>query len=194
MPSERFARLTARTLVVSQDNIDTDQILPARFLTTTSRDGLGKEAAFYDWRFAADGSPKDGAPFPLSGAGDRQVLVAGRNFGCGSSREHAPWALLDYGFRAIVSSDIADIFKSNALKNGLLPIEVPADIHDTLLATSGAEVSIDLEGNLLELSDGQTFRFAVEPFARHCLLQGIDPLAHLLAHEMDIEAYEAQLA
>ena len=121
MQPDPFKRLEARTLVVRQSNIDTDQIIPARFLTTTTREGLGK-SAFYDWRYTGDDQPKNASPFPVAGAGDRQVLVAGPNFGCGSSREHAPWALLDYGFRAVVSSDIADIFKSNALKNGLLPV------------------------------------------------------------------------
>ena len=132
MQPDPFTRLEARTLVVRQSNIDTDQIIPARFLTTTTREGLGANA-FYDWRYTADDQPKNASPFPVAGAGDRQVLVAGPNFGCGSSREHAPWALLDYGFRAVVSSDIADIFKSNSLKNGLLPVEVDAETHAALL-------------------------------------------------------------
>ena len=132
MQPDPFKRLEARTLVVRQSNIDTDQIIPARFLTTTTREGLGANA-FYDWRYTADDQPKNASPFPVAGAGDRQVLVAGPNFGCGSSREHAPWALLDYGFRAVVSSDIADIFKSNSLKNGLLPVEVATVDTDATL-------------------------------------------------------------
>ncbi|MEB3414893.1 3-isopropylmalate dehydratase small subunit [Alteriqipengyuania sp. WL0013] len=190
MQPEPFTTLTAKTLVVRQENVDTDQIIPARFLTTTSRNGLGK-AAFYDWRYTADGSAKNTSPFPVSGAGERQVLVAGRNFGCGSSREHAPWALLDYGFRAVISSDIADIFTSNALKNGLLPVQVPSDVHEWLLANPGAEVTLDLEAGELRLPEGRTVAFHTEAFARHCLLNGVDPLGHLLAHDGEIAAYEA---
>ena len=193
MSRDRFERLTARTLVVPQANIDTDQIIPARFLTTTARDGLGK-AAFYDWRYTADGTPKNSSPFPPDGPGERQVLVAGPNFGCGSSREHAPWALLDYGFRVVVSSDIADIFKSNAVKNGLLPVEVPADIHARLLASPGATVSVDLESNQLVMGDETSVAFEVEPFARHCLLEGIDPLGHLLSQDAAIAAFEGEAA
>lgn len=190
MQREPFKRLEAQTLVLPQANIDTDQIIPARFLTTTSRDGLGA-SAFYDWRYTADDQPKNASPFPVAGAGERQVLVAGPNFGCGSSREHAPWALLDYGFRAVVSSDIADIFKSNALKNGLLPVEVDADTHAALLASPGAAIAIDLEECTLTTEDGIEARFVVEPFARRCLLDGVDPLGHILAHEADIAAFEA---
>ena len=190
MQPEPFERLEARTLVVRQSNIDTDQIIPARFLTTTTREGLGK-SAFYDWRYTGDDQPKNASPFPVAGAGDRQVLVAGPNFGCGSSREHAPWALLDYGFRAVVSSDIADIFKSNALKNGLLPIEVDAETHAALLERPGVSITIDLEECSLATEDGLEASFAVEPFARRCLLDGVDPLGHIIAHERQIAAYEA---
>ncbi|MEW4448858.1 3-isopropylmalate dehydratase small subunit [Qipengyuania sp. JC766] len=190
MQHEPFRRLEARTLVLPQANIDTDQIIPARFLTTTERSGLGR-AAFYDWRFTDDDQPRNDTPFPRSGAGDRQVLVAGPNFGCGSSREHAPWALYDYGFRAVVSSDIADIFKSNALKNGLLAIEVEPEVHRRLLDQPGMTVAIDLETCTLQLEDGTQVPFPVEPFARRCLLDGRDPLGHILAHEADIAAFEA---
>lgn len=190
MQSEPFTTLTSRTLVAEQENIDTDQIIPARFLTTTSRDGLG-EAAFYDWRFTADGSAKNTSPFPALGAGDQQVLIAGRNFGCGSSREHAPWALLDYGFRAVISTDIADIFTSNALKNGLLPVEVPVRIHQFLLKNSNQQVTIDLEMGVLRLDNDTEVAFRTEPFARHCLLNGIDPLGHLLDHEAQIAEFES---
>ena len=189
MQREPFTRLEARTLVLRQANIDTDQIIPARFLTTTSREGLGA-SAFYDWRYTDDDQPKNASPFPVAGAGDRQVLVAGSNFGC-SSREHAPWALLDYGFRAVVSSDIADIFKSNALKNGVLPVEVDRETHAALLERPGAAIAIDLEACRLETDDGIAADFSVEPFARRCLLDGVDPLGHILAHEADIAAYEA---
>ena len=189
MQPDPFTRLEARTLVVRQSNIDTDQIIPARFLTTTTREGLGK-SAFYDWRYTADDQPKNASPFPVAGAGDRQVLVAGPNFGCGSSREHAPWALLDYGFRAVVSSDIADIFKSNSLKNGLLPVEVDAETHAALLEQPGVAIAIDLEECTLTTENGIEVAFSIEPFARRCLLDGVDPLGHILAHNDQIVAYE----
>ncbi|WP_370177628.1 3-isopropylmalate dehydratase small subunit [Alteriqipengyuania sp.] len=189
MQPDPFTRLEARTLVVRQSNIDTDQIIPARFLTTTTREGLGK-SAFYDWRYTADDQPKNASPFPVAGAGDRQVLVAGPNFGCGSSREHAPWALLDYGFRAVVSSDIADIFKSNSLKNGLLPVEVDAETHAALLEQPGMAIAIDLEECTLTTESGIEAAFSIEPFARRCLLDGVDPLGHILAHNDQILAYE----
>ena len=190
MQPDPFTRLEARTLVVRQSNIDTDQIIPARFLTTTTREGLGANA-FYDWRYTGDDQPKNASPFPVAGAGDRQVLVAGPNFGCGSSREHAPWALLDYGFRAVVSSDIADIFKSNSLKNGLLPVEVDQRTHAALLERPGIAIVIDLESCTLTTEDGIEASFTVEPFARRCLLDGVDPLGHILAHDAQITAYEA---
>lgn len=190
MQPDPFKRLEARTLVVRQSNIDTDQIIPARFLTTTTREGLGANA-FYDWRYTADDQPKNASPFPVAGAGDRQVLVAGPNFGCGSSREHAPWALLDYGFRAVVSSDIADIFKSNSLKNGLLPVEVDAETHAALLDRPDVAIAIDLEECTLTTEDGIEASFSVEPFARRCLLDGVDPLGHILAHDAQIAKYEA---
>lgn len=191
MPLEPFERLESRMLVVRQANIDTDQIIPARFLTTTSRAGLGV-GAFYDWRYTPDDRPKEATPFPSNGAGERQVLVAGANFGCGSSREHAPWALLDYGFRAVISSDIADIFKSNALKNGLLPVEVHPQTHIALLERADMPIVIDLEDCSLATEDGIRARFTIEPFARHCLLNGIDPLGHILAHERQISEYEVK--
>lgn len=189
MSGDGFKTLTSRTMVLPQDNIDTDQIIPARFLTTTSRRGLGN-AVFYDWRFTSPGIPREGAPFPASGASDRQILVAGRNFGCGSSREHAPWALLDYGFRAIISSDIADIFTSNALNNGLLPIEVPDHIHAYLMSNGGVEIAIDLDAQQIVLPDKTSVSFTTEPFARRCLINGVDPLGHLLNHRPAIEAFE----
>lgn len=189
MPHDPFTRLVSRTLVLPQANIDTDQIIPARFLTTTTREGLGR-SAFYDWRYTADDQPKNASPFPVAGAGDRQVLVAGPNFGCGSSREHAPWALLDYGFRAVISSDIADIFTSNALKNGLLPVVVDKRTHAALLDRPGVNIAIDLEACTIATDDGIEATFIVEPFARRCLLDGVDPLGHILAHDADIAAFE----
>ncbi len=191
MSFDPFQTLTSRTVVLHQENIDTDQIIPARFLTTTVKDGLGK-SAFYDWRYDEDGRPKNSSVFNGVNPETHQILVAGSNFGCGSSREHAPWALADFGFRAVISSDIADIFKSNAQKNGLLPVEVDEETHKKLLASPGAEVSIDLENCEVTFGDGEKGSFPIEAFARRCLLDGVDPLGHLLNQVPDIEAYEAQ--
>lgn len=193
MSFEPFTSLTSRTIVLPQDNIDTDQIIPARFLTTTERSGLGK-AAFYDWRYDDNGRPLNSTPLGLAGQGGHEILVAGGNFGCGSSREHAPWALMDFGFRAVISSDIADIFKNNALKNGLLPVEVDSKTHNRLLQTPGAEVSIDLVSQTVRFGEGSQDDwqavFDVEPFARRCLIDGVDPLGHLLNQASAIQSYE----
>ena len=184
-------RIDARTAVLANENIDTDRIIPARFLTTTTREGLGKYC-FNDWRYLPDGS--DNAAFPLnqSETKDCAILVAGRNFGCGSSREHAPWALLDYGIRAVVSSEIADIFRNNALKNGLVAIVVGADEHRWLLDNPGVDLSIDVREQTLTLPGGNVFRFELEPFARHCLLEGVDQMGFLLQHAAAITAFEQQ--
>src|SRR5664279_246799 len=164
---EPFTTLTSRTVVMPQANIDTDQIIPARFLTTTTRAGLGAQL-FTDWRYDAAGAPRP--QFVLNRPESRgcQVLVAGRNFGCGSSREHAPWALLDYGFRAVISTQIADIFRTNSLKLSLLPIEVDEATGRWLIEHPGAEVEIDLESTTLRLPDGRRVAFPVEGFARYC--------------------------
>ena len=193
MPVDPFKTLTSRSVVLAQENIDTDQIIPARFLTTTSKDGLGK-SVFYDWRYDEDGRPKNSSVFNGVNPATHQILVAGSNFGCGSSREHAPWALADFGFRAVISSDIADIFKSNALKNGLLPVEIEDATHEALLATPGAEVTIDLENCVVTFGNNVQASFKVEPFARRCLLDGVDPLGHLMNQLPQIEAYESQSA
>ena len=186
---EPVKRIVARTAVLPIEDIDTDQIIPARFLTTTSRDGLG-ENLFADWRLAADG--RLNAEFPLNQpqANGCSVLVAGRNFGCGSSREHAPWALLDYGFKAVISSEFADIFRSNSLKNGLLPITVEQDILDWLLQNAGAKVSIDVTSSTLSLPDGRTVEYPIDDFARYCLLEGVDQLGFILSHSADITHFE----
>lgn len=183
--------ISSRTAVLPYTNIDTDQIIPARFLRTTTREGLGKQL-FADWRYQADGSPK--AEFPLNKpeAAGCQVLVGGRNFGCGSSREHAPWALLDFGFRAVISTEIADIFCNNALKNGLLPLVVDEPTLSWLVAHPGAKVEIDLERNELKLPDGVSVKFPLEGFSRYCLLNGIDELGYLLSRAELISAYEQQ--
>lgn len=193
MSFEPFVSVTSRTIVLPQDNIDTDQIIPARFLTTTSREGLGR-AAFYDWRYDEAGNLKPDSPLDACDPAEHAVLVAGANFGCGSSREHAPWALADFGFRAVISSEIADIFKSNALKNGLLPVEVDDKTHRRLLAAPGEEVSIDLVSQTVRFGEGWQTVFDVECFARRCLLDGVDPLGHLLGRMDAIERYETNRA
>jgi len=182
-------KLKSRTVVMPSTNIDTDQIIPARFLTTTTREGLG-QSLFADWRYDAAGRPV--AEFVLNKPESRgcAILVAGRNIGCGSSREHAPWAMVDYGFRAVISTEIADIFRNNSLKNGLLPVIVDEATHAWLLANPGVEVSIDLETRTLELPTGLTVEFPLENFARYCLMNGVDELGFLLARAEQIEAYE----
>ncbi|HET6150715.1 MAG TPA: 3-isopropylmalate dehydratase small subunit [Polyangia bacterium] len=186
---EPIKTLVSRTVVLPIDNVDTDQIIPARFLKGTTKNGLG-EKLFSDWRYDAQGNRKTDFVLNRPESQGAQVLIAGDNFGCGSSREHAPWALVDYGFRAVVSTSIADIFRNNALKNGLLPIVVESALHRRLLADPGASVTVSLEDQTLRLADGTTARFAVEPFARYCLLNGVDELAFLLAAEADIAAFE----
>ena len=186
---EPILNFKSRTVVMPSSNIDTDQIIPARFLTTTTRDGLGK-SLFADWRYDASGQPIPGFVLNRPEARDCAILVAGRNIGCGSSREHAPWAMVDYGFRAVISTEIADIFRNNSLKNGLLPVIVDEATHAWLLANPGAEVSIDLETRTLELPTGLTVEFPLENFARYCLMNGVDELGFLLARDEQIEAYE----
>ncbi len=175
--------------MLASTNIDTDQIMPARFLTTTTREGLGKQL-FADWRYDASGTPKPDFVLNQPAATGCQVLVAGRNFGCGSSREHAPWALVDYGFRAVVSTEIADIFRNNSLKNGLLPVIVDAQTHAWLIANPGAEVTIDLASCTLTLPTGTAVKFPIDSFARYCLLNGVDELGYLLSKDAAITAYE----
>jgi 3-isopropylmalate/(R)-2-methylmalate dehydratase small subunit len=181
--------IRSRTVVMPSSNIDTDQIIPARFLTTTTRDGLGA-ALFADWRYGADGRPSPEFVLNRPEAQGCEVLVAGRNIGCGSSREHAPWALLDFGFRAVISTEIADIFRSNSLKNGLLPVVVDEATHAWLVAHPGVEVEIDLPATTLRLPDGRSVTFPVEAFARYCLMNGVDELGYLLKQADAIAAYE----
>lgn len=185
--------LRSRTVVLAQENIDTDRIIPARFLTTTTRTGLGRYA-FHDWRYRADGSPQPDFPLNQARAQGCEILVAGSNFGCGSSREHAPWALLDAGLHAVISCEIADIFRANALKNGLLAITVDAAEHRFLLSHPGLELNIDLVAAEIELPDGGRFGFELEPFARHCLIEGVDQLGFLLRHAEAIQRHEEQHA
>jgi 3-isopropylmalate/(R)-2-methylmalate dehydratase small subunit len=187
-----FRTLSSRTVVLPQDNIDTDQIIPARFLTTTARNGLGP-LAFNDWRYDAEGTPKPDFVLNTIDPAKFRILVGGKNFGCGSSREHAPWALMDYGFRAVVSTEIADIFHSNALKIGLLPVVVDQTMWGHLAEHPGRDVTIDLQH--CEIRTGNhTATFQIEPFARRCLLDGVDSLGYLLQRLPQIENYERERA
>lgn len=181
--------IKSRTVVLATKDIDTDQIIPARFLTTTSRDGLG-QSAFYDLRYNKDGSEKTEFPLNETTARGCEILVAGNNFGCGSSREHAPWALLDYGFKAIISTEIADIFRNNSLKNSLVPIVVNKDIHRWLIDNPGAALEIDVANATLTMPDGKTIEFAIDGFAKYCLLEGIDQLGFLQQHLERIANFE----
>jgi len=181
--------IKSRTVALPTKDIDTDQIIAARFLTTTSKEGLGKRV-FYDLRFNKDGSEKPDFILNHAAADGCEILVGGNNFGCGSSREHAPWALLDYGFKAVISTEIADIFQSNSLKNGLLAIVVDKDTHRWLLDNPGAEISIDIETATLSLPDGSMINFSIDGFARHCLLEGVDQLGFLTKQTAQIEAFE----
>ena len=187
---QAIKELKSRTVVLRERNIDTDQIIPARFLTTTERKGLGKHA-FKDWRTLPDGSPNPDFAFNRAENVGARILVAGRNFGCGSSREHAPWALTDLGLRAVISSEIADIFRSNALKNGLLPIVLDDAIVDELLSQPGIELSIDVASHSVTLPDGRSFQFPLDAFAQTCLLEGVDQLGYLLKQEAAITRFEA---
>ncbi|MDZ4350231.1 MAG: 3-isopropylmalate dehydratase small subunit [Xanthomonadaceae bacterium] len=190
---EPLKTLHARLAVFPQADIDTDQIIPARFLTTTERSGLGRHC-FADWRFDADGNERPDFPLNAPARRGAGVLLAGHNFGCGSSREHAPWALLDYGIRVVISTGIADIFKGNALKNGLLPIVVSEADWQRLADRDGAGISVDLQSLRIDPGVGEPIPFEVEAFARRCLLDGVDQLGYLLAQEPEIAAFEASRA
>jgi 3-isopropylmalate/(R)-2-methylmalate dehydratase small subunit len=188
---EAIRQLTSRTVVLPETDVDTDQIIPARFLTTTDKDGLGQHLFSY-WRFNDDGSENPEFVLNKPASAGCEILIAGNNFGCGSSREHAPWAMLDYGIRAVISTAIADIFRSNSLKNGLLPIVVDAESHAWLLDNPGVELCIDVAASNIQLPDGQPVAFEIEKFARHCLLEGVDQLGFLRQHLTDIEQFEEQ--
>ncbi len=190
---EPITSFTSTLVVLPAENVDTDQIIPARFLKVTDKAGLG-ESLFADWRYDAQGNPDPDFVLNRPEAWGAEVLVAGNNFGCGSSREHAPWALKGYGFRAVVSTYFADIFRNNALKNGLLPLVVDAEVHARLLRLAqepGARVTVDLETQTLTLPDGTRTSFSIEPFAKHCLVHGLDELGFLLAEEGRIAEYES---
>ena len=183
---EPVDKIRSCTVVMPTTDIDTDQIIPARFLTTTTREGLGKSL------FDEDGDLKSGFPLNDTEAVGRSILVAGNNFGCGSSREHAPWALLDYGIRAVISTEIADIFRNNSLKNGLVPVVVDTDTLAWLMDHPGAEVEIDVPRSTLTLPDGRSMEFPLDSFARHCLVEGLDQLGFLESQLDAITNYEEQ--
>lgn len=181
--------IESRTFNLPVENIDTDQIIPAHFLTMTGREGLD-QACFHAWRFNEDGSEKADNPLREHDVPNQQVLVTGENFGCGSSREHAPWALLDYGFKAVISARFADIFSGNALKNGLLPIVVIQEVADYLLSHPDSEVAIDLENRKLGVRGYGDFEFPLDPFSAYCLIRGIDQLDFILQGADEIKQYE----
>lgn len=192
---EKFTPFAGRVAPLAIENIDTDQVIPARFLKTTSKAGLGDQL-FFDWRYDAEGKPKQDFVLNKPEGRAAQILLAGDNFGCGSSREHAPWALLQYGFRAVISTSFADIFRGNALKNSLLPIAIPAEAHQALFQAvahnPAVTVAVDLRQQQLTLPDGSTVRFPIDEFAKHCMLEGIDELGYILQQEAAISAYEAK--
>ncbi len=189
-----FQNFESRLVPLPVNNIDTDQIIPARFLKTTSKQGLDKQL-FCDWRYDEQGNPKADFILNQPQAQGAHILLAGDNFGCGSSREHAPWALTQFGFRAVISTSFADIFKGNALKNSLLPIVVPADIHADLFAMvvkdPSVKVTVNLASQKLILPDGRAVEFPVDPFSKHCLLEGVDELGYIIKNEAAIASFEA---
>lgn len=193
MSATPFRAFTSRYVVLPGENIDTDQIIPARYLTTTESTGLGRHA-FHDWRYLDDGAPNPAFPLNAPGAAGARILVAGRNFGCGSSREHAVWALQGAGFDVVVSSQFADIFRGNAIGNGLLPVEVSkrmlVRLMDVGTAPEMAVLAVDLETQTLQLPDGDTVKFPIAPFAKHCLLNGIGEMDFLLGATGEIAAFE----
>lgn len=186
--------IRGRAVLLAADDIDTDQIIPARFLTTTARRGLGAHL-FADWRYAADGSPRPGFALNAPDAAGRRVLVGGRNFGCGSSREHASWAIADFGFQCVVAVSFADIFRSNALKNGVVPVALSPEAHATLvrrlIEDADTSVTVDVAAKRLAIGD-DCWDFPLAPFARHCLLEGVDQLGYLLSAAEAIARYEAR--
>ena len=190
-----YSRFSSKVAVISANNIDTDQIIPARYLKMTDKSGMGANL-FADWRYNPDGSPKEGFVLNDARFSDAGILLAGDNFGCGSSREHAPWALLGFGIKAVISTSFADIFRNNSLKNGLLPIVVDADTHAALFKLFSekplAELTVDLEKQTLELPDGEKVTFPIDQFSKTCLLSGTDELGYLLSFLGKVESFEKQ--
>ena len=189
-----FEKFSSSLVPLPQENVDTDQIIPARFLKTTVRTGLGK-SLFYDWRYDESGNPKPGFILNKPEVAGAEILLAGDNFGCGSSREHAPWALADYGFRALISTTFADIFRNNCLKNGILPIIVDKDTHSRLFQLIEKDpqvgVTVDLNNQSLLLPGGKAVEFPIDPYSKKCLLEGLDDLGYLLSFSDKIAAYES---
>ena len=188
---EKIKTFSANTVNLPNEDIDTDQIIPARFLTRQTTDGIG-ECLFADWRFDKSGKPNEDFILNQPESTDAGILVTGNNFGCGSSREHAAWSLLDYGFRAVVSSSFADIFQNNSLKNGLITIVVDLETHKWLIEHPATELTVDLENTEIILENGKAISFPIDSFARYCLLHGVDQLGYILKHNSDITAYENQ--
>jgi 3-isopropylmalate/(R)-2-methylmalate dehydratase small subunit len=190
-----FTTLTSKIIPMPYRNIDTDQIIPARYLKVTDKAGLA-EGLFYDWRYQDDGTPNPDFVMNKPEYQDAKILLAGDTFGCGSSREHAPWALTGWGIRAVISTSFGDIFHNNALKNGLLPVTVDEETHQSLfdltVEAPQAEITIDLESLKVALPGGQSVEFPIDPFARKCLLEGIDQLGYIQTFEDQISAYEAE--
>lgn len=191
---EAITRFRGTLVPLPRNDIDTDQIIPARFLKTTNKEGLGQQA-FFDWRYDADGNPRGDFPLNQPQYASASILISGNNFGCGSSREHAPWALLGAGLKAVVSTEFADIFRNNALKNGLLPIPVDEETQQQLLSLAEEdptiEIQVDLETKTLTLPDGRSVSFPIDGFSRHCLMNGVDQLGYLLALDDDVTQFEA---
>ena len=188
---KKIKTFSAKTVNLPNEDIDTDQIIPARFLTRQTIDGIG-ECLFADWRFDKSGKPNENFILNQAESINAGILVAGNNFGCGSSREHAAWSLLDYGFRAIISSSFADIFQNNSLKNGLITIVVDLETHEWLMEHPATKLIVDLENTEIILENGKTVSFPIDSFARYCLLNGVDQLGYILSHESEINAYENQ--
>jgi 3-isopropylmalate/(R)-2-methylmalate dehydratase small subunit len=192
----QFTTLTSRIMPLPENDVDTDQIVPARFLKATNKEGMG-DNLFADWRYNADGSPNADFILNKPESAGCQILLAGDNFGCGSSREHAPWALTAYGFRAVISTSFADIFRNNALKNGLIPIIVDDKTHkmlfDLVEEAPRAELTVDLASQTVSIPGG-SFTFNIDPFNKACLLNGVDELGYIMGFEQDIAAFEEQLS
>ena len=189
---KKFEKFVSHAACLPMEDIDTDPIIPARYLRTTNKEGLG-DHLFHDWRYDSEGQPKEGFILNDPGANDARLLITGKNFGCGSSREHAVWALMDHGIHTVLAPGFADIFHKNSLRNGLLPISLDAPESEACLkaGSSGANFTVDLESNTVT-TDSLSFTFNIDPFARNCLLQGIDDLEFILKHEDDIAAFEAK--
>ena len=186
---EKIKTFSANTVNLLNEDIDTDQIIPARFLTRQTTDGIG-ECLFADWRFDKSGKPNEDFILNQPESTDAGILVTGNNFGCGSSREHAAWSLLDYGFRAVVSTSFADIFQNNSLKNGLITIVVDLETHKWLIEHPATELTVNLENTEIILENGKAISFPIDSFSRYCLLHGVDQLGYILKHDSEITAYE----